>query len=144
MLFHSKMDMFYPMNTTGKAVIDRRCPKYRPTYHLTAIWNYYNIGKTHTIGFSFRKNKSPVRIVLKAPFHYKKPKHRVSNTSRSLVTRVTCRVGRCGQPTDLRGVGGLLGRVDSRNTLLSGAVYGVGALPINSYRQKIVINVSLW
>ena len=84
MLLKFKTIAHQKRKTEQKANIKTPNRVYRPTDYYSAPWVTEGTTCQTSHNITTLKDKKPVRIVLKSPYHYKKPKHRVTHSGRCL------------------------------------------------------------
>lgn len=89
MLLKFKTSAHQKRKTEKKANIKTPNRVYRPTDYYSAPWVTEGTTCQTSHNITTLKGKKPVRIVLKSPFHYKKPKHRVTHSGRCLQISAT-------------------------------------------------------
>ena len=144
MLLKYALSSHYKTNTTNKATLHVRLLKHRPTNYYLAKW----LTETTTYPFYhsmfLSKSKAPVRIVLKSPFHYKKPKHRVSTYHTKAHLTTTTYVPPLKKSKSIT-KGAALQKLNWMASMILTTIRADGgSLPTKHARVRLILPLNIW
>ena len=144
MRLRTLMSSHYRTNTTNRATLHVRLMKYRPTNYYLARWLTEAGTYPFSHSLSISKSKKPVRIVLKSPFHYKKPKHRLTTGHARMSLTSTAYVPPVTRATAIKNIRDRQTFITTKTLILRSIRPDGGSLPAKTSKITVLIPLNIW